>query len=98
MVDFSPEKMQFTNEVYQAGKFPVDPEYTHAIYSVRPIDENSCEITFDMEFRTKPAMMGGMMKGNFKSLIGDYFIALEHHLATGETVNQENFKEIKKQY
>lgn len=38
------------------------------------------------------------MKGNFKKLIGDYFIAIEHHIKTGEKVTQENFKAIKKQY
>lgn len=98
MVDFDPANFQFTNTVYQAGKFPVDPEYTRAIYKVRPIDANSCELVFDMEFRTKPAMMGGMMKSNFQKLIDDYFIAVEHHLATGESVNKDNFKQIKKQY
>lgn len=46
----------------------------------------------------KPAFMGGMMKGQFKKLINDYFIAIDHHVATGEKVTKANFKEIKKQY
>jgi len=42
--------------------------------------------------------MGGLMKGKFKKLIADYFIAIEHHIRTGESVNKSNFKSIKKLY
>lgn len=31
------------------------------------------------------------MKGSFKGLIKDYFIAIELHLKTGEHVTKENF-------
>ncbi len=98
MVNFDPENMTFINQVFQAGKFPVDPEYTKAVYKVEPIDENSCRFVFKMEYRTKPAMMGGMMKGRFKKLINDYALSIEHHITTGEKVNKDNFKEIKKSY
>lgn len=98
MVNYDPANMQFTNKVYKAGKFPVDPAYTQAIYKVESLGPSKSRLSFDMEFRTKPAMMGGMMKGSFKNLIEDYFIAVEHHAKTGEKVNQDNFKEIKKLY
>jgi hypothetical protein len=98
MLDFNPSEMTFTNQVDQAGKFPVDPEYTRAIYSVEDLGNGKSRLTFDMEFRTKPAMMGGMMKRSFSKLIEDYFIAIEHHIRTGEAVTKENFKEVKKQY
>ncbi len=95
-VNYDPQNYTFKNQVFQAGKFPVDPEYTYAIYKVEPIDANSSRFTFDMNFRTKPAFMGGMMKGNFKKLIEDYALAIEHHIQTGEKVNRDNFKSIKK--
>lgn len=98
MVNYDPVNKTFINKVYQAGKFPVDPEYTHAVYKVEPIDANSSRFIFDMQYRTKPAFMGGFMKGPFKKLINDYFIAIDHHVATGEIVTKENFKEIRKQY
>lgn len=98
MVDYDPANMQFTNRVYQAGKFPVDPEYTLAVYKVEDLGSGKSKLSFDMQFRTKPAAMGGMMKGSFKGLIQDYFIAVEHHAKTGEKVNRDNFKEIKKLY
>lgn len=98
MVDYDPDNMQFTNKVFHAGKFPVDPDYTFAVYKVEDLGDGTSNLSFDMQFRTQPAVMGGMMKGSFKNLIADYFIAVEHHAKTGEKVTKDNFKEIKKQY
>ncbi len=98
MVNYNPEQMSFTNTVYHAGKFPVDPEYTSAVYRVESLPNGQSKISFDMQYRTKPAFMGSMAKGKFKKLIRDYFIAIEHHAKTGEKVTKENFKEIKKKY
>lgn len=98
MVDYNPESMSFTNTVYHAGKFPVDPEYTQAVYKVESLPNGQSKISFDMQYRTKPGFMGAMAKGKFKKLIRDYFIAIEHHARTGEKVTKENFKQIKKKY
>ena len=97
-VNYDPENYTFKNQVYQAGKFPVVPEYTYAIYKIEVIDENSCRFVFDMNYRTKPAFMGGMMKRSFKKLINDYAIAVEHNVKTGEPVTKDNFKSVKKKY
>lgn len=97
-VDYDPENYTFRNQVFQAGKFPVDPEYTYAVYKVEPIDAHTSRFTFDMTYRTKPAFMGGMMKGKFRKLIADYALSIEHHVNTGEAVNKENFREIRRQY
>lgn len=98
MVNYNPSKMTFINKVYQAGKFPVNPDYTKAIYKVESLGENKCKVSFDMTYRTTPAFMGGMAKGQFKNLIRDYFISVEHHAKTGVKVTKNNFKTIKKQY
>jgi len=95
-VAYDPENYTFKNQVFQAGKFPVEPEYTYAIYKIEPLGNSKCKFTFSMTYRTKPAMMGGMMKGSFKKLIQDYAIAVEHYVKTGVAVNKDNFKEIKK--
>lgn len=97
-LDYDPKNYTFKNQVFQAGKFPVDPEYTYAIYKVEAIDASTSRLTFNMTFRTKPAFMGGMMKGSFKKLISDYGIAVEHHVNTGEKVTKDNFRRIKKEY
>ena len=96
-VSYNPESYTFKNQVFQAGKFPVDPDYTYAIYKLEAVDAQTTKFTFDMNYRTSPAFMGGMMKGKFKRLIEDYAIAIEHHVKTGEAVNKDNFKSIKKQ-
>ena len=98
MVNYSPEQMSFTNKVYQAGRFPVDPDYTQAVYQIKDLGNGQSEFSFDMQYRTKPAFMGAMSKGKFKKLINDYFIAVEHYTKTGEAVTKDNFKEIKKLY
>ncbi len=98
MINYRPEEMSFTNTVYQAGRFPVDPEYTQAVYKVEALSNGQSRITFNMQYRTKPAFMGAMARGNFKKLIRDYFIAIEHHAKTGEKVTKENFRKIRKKY
>ncbi|MCG8575701.1 MAG: SRPBCC family protein [Flavobacteriales bacterium] len=98
MLNYEPEKMRFVNQISQVGKFPLDAEVTRAIYQVTDLGNGKSKLSFDMQFRTKPAFMGAMMKGNFKKTIQDYFIAIEHHARTGEEVTKENFKEIKKKY
>ena len=97
-VDYDPENYSFKNQIFQVSKFPVVPEYSFATYKLEPIDDDSCQFTFDMTFRAKPAFMGGMMIGPFKKLIADYAIAVEHHVNTGENVTKDNFKRIKKEY
>ena len=98
LLNYRPEEMTYTNQVFAAGKFPVDPEYTRADYKVVPMNGDKCKLVFDMQYRTQPAFMGGMMKGKFRKLIEDYFISIEHYARTGEAVTTDNFKTIKKQY
>ncbi|MEL6867872.1 MAG: SRPBCC family protein [Bacteroidota bacterium] len=98
ITNYDPENRSFTNTVFKAGKFPVDPEYTRAIYKVEDLGNGQCKISFDMQYRTKPSFMGAMTKGSFKRLIKDYFIAIEHYAKTGEKVTKANFKKIKKNY
>ena len=98
IIKYDEDNMTYTNQIFQAGKFPVDAQNTKGTFNVIDLGNGSCKLTFDMQFRTKPAFMGGLMKGNFESLINDYFIAIEHHAKTGQNVNTENFKQIKKQY
>ncbi len=98
MVNYDPENRTFVNTVFQAGKFPMNPDYTKAVYKVEDLGNDKSRITFDMQYRTKPGIMGGMVKGKFKKLITDYMISVEHHARTGEKVTKENFKEIKRLY
>jgi hypothetical protein len=94
VVAWDPENMQMQNRILQAWKFPIDPDNTLATYTVEDLGDGTSRFLIDMDFRTKPAFMSGMMKSSFEGLLANYFIALEHHLATGETVTVDNFKAI----
>jgi len=95
---WEPEKMSFTQIIKDFKKFPIDKEHTEVVYSVEKIDANTSKIKANLMYRTKPAFMGGMVKGKFKGMLEDYFLAIEHHIKSGENVTVENFKSIKKQY
>lgn len=95
---FDPANYTFIVKMYHANGIPMDPNSTYAIYKVIPIDENSSKLVISLGIRTKPAFMGAIAKGKFKQTMADYTLAVEHHVLTGENVNKENFKEIKKQY
>lgn len=95
---WEPEKMSFTQIIKDYKKFPIDKENTQVVYSVERINANTSKIKANLMYRTKPAFMGGMAKGKFRGMLEDYFLAIEHHIKTGEKVTVDNFKQIKKQY
>lgn len=100
IVDWKPESYTFVNRVLEAGGFPIDPDNTRAIYKVEDLGNGSSIVSMTMQFRSKPSFMSGMLKSQFKGLISDYLLALEHYLSTGEVVNAKvgNFKKVKKRY
>lgn len=97
-IKYDPVNYSFEVEISHIAGLPLVAEYSRASYTVVPIDDTSSEFVFTMTYRTKPAFMGAMMKNRFKKTIGDYAIAIEHHILTGEDVNKDNFKSIKDQY
>ncbi len=100
IVGFDVANMTMTNRVLEAAGFPLDPENAQAIYSVEELGEGKSKVSILFHFRTKPSFLGPMMKGQFKGLLNDYLIALEHYLSTGEVVNAktDNFQTIKTLY
>ncbi len=84
--------------IYQSSGIPLNTDYSYGIYKVTPIDDKTSQLSMTMVLRTKPAFLGGLAKGQFKRDIADYLLAVEHHVLTGENVNKDNFKEIKKKY
>ena len=99
-VDYDPDNYTFKAAIYHVNGLPLepDPDVNYGIYKVVPVDDNSCKLVMELSIRTSPAFMGKMAKGKFKKTISDYTLAVHHHVVTGEIVNKDNFKEIKKQY
>lgn len=97
-VDFDPENYTFKVLIENAGGIPMNTDYSYGIYKVEPIDANTSKLIMTMGVRTKPAFLGWFAKGQFKKDIANYLLAVEHHVLTGESVNKDNFKSIKKIY
>ena len=92
--DLSPETFSFTNQV-KASKFPVVSELIRGYYQINLMSGQNSLFTFTVEFRTKTAFLDAVMKGKFKSLIGDYFTSIVHYATKGEKITKENLKRIK---
>ncbi|WP_196895222.1 SRPBCC family protein [Aureivirga marina] len=97
-IEFDAENHTFKVLIYQTDGIPLNTDYTYGIYDVDKISDTQSKLTMTMVLRTKPAFLGWIAKGQFKKDISNYLIAVEHHVITGENVNKENFKEIKKKY
>ena len=98
MVNYNALEYSFKAVINEAGGLPLVPSASYMLYDVDPIDEKTSKIKLKMVYITDPAFLGGLAKGKFKKTISDYAIAIEHYVLTGEDVNPEYFKEIKKQY
>ncbi len=96
--NYNRDNYSFDAKIYELGGLPMDETVSVGHYKLEKIDEQSCKLIFTMEYRTKPAFLGSMVKGKFKSQISDYLLAVDHYLNTGEEVHKSNFKAIKKEY
>ena len=97
-VSFDAENYTFKVLIYQTGGIPLNTDYSYGIYKVVPINDQSSKLIMEMGIRTKPSFLASIAKGQFKKDIADYLLAVEHHVITGENVNKDNFKAIKKTY
>ncbi len=97
-IEYDPENYTFKAVVYHAESVPMNTDYTHAIYRVIPLTEKTSKFEIEMNYRTKPAFLGWIIKGKYKNTLSDYTLAVKHYVMTGEPVTKDNFKSIKKKY
>ena len=88
VVESDPEHRQVVN-VIDAGPFPLKEAV--ATFDLKPIDENSTEVTMTMSFVPKFGPVGWlmaelMMKNKLRAMCGDILAGLDIHLQTGEIV------------
>ena len=98
MVDYDPENHKFKVDIQEAGGLPLAPDKSYMNYAVESVGEGKSKIILTMVFQTKPAFLGGLMKGKMKQTISDYALSIAHYTTTGEEINPDNFKRIKKLY
>ena len=97
-VEYDAQNYTFKNLFLNAGKFPLDPENTFAVYQIIPVDETTSKIVFEMSYRTRFVLTGRILEATFKKLIRDLAIAVEHNFNTGDVIDRSNYKLMKKQY
>ena len=49
MTNYNPREMTFVNKVYQAGRFPVNADYTQAVFRVECFFVYTSSFLFDMQ-------------------------------------------------
>lgn len=94
------EKMVAHNAVIDGKKLPLNFDNSRAIYSVKDNGDGTSVARYEFQYRTKPAFLGGLVKGGFKKQMSGTLVGLKHYIETGERVTPENgrYKEIKDKY
>ena len=100
IVSIDHEGMVMQNRMIDGGKFPLDRDNSQAFYRVVDHEDGTSTASYEFQFRAKPALMGFLMKGQFKKQLNETLMGLDHYITTGEVVNATtgNWKEIKKKY
>lgn len=88
--------LNFDVEIYEGG-LPMMDKMKARFDLVEKSEENT-EVILTMYYSTKPAFMGGLMKGKMAKFFLKMLIGLKYHLETGELVSKENIKHIQKEY
>lgn len=94
------KNMIMRNVILDAAKFPLDLDNSQAFYRVKDNGNGTSTASYEFQFRTKPAFMGGLVKGNFQKTLAGTLVGLKHYVETGEKVNAQNnkYKDIKGKY
>jgi hypothetical protein len=86
----------FDIEIFEGGLPMMDKMIGR--FDIYVISENQTEVKITMNYTTKPAFMGGLMKGKMIKLFDKMVIGLKYHLETGDLVTKENIKRIQHEY
>ena len=98
--DIDPENMVARNVVIGGEKLPLNFDNSQAFYRVRDNGDSTATASYEFQYRTKPGLMGGLVKGTFQKQLSGTLIGLKHYLETGEKVNPQTdlYDEIKDDY
>jgi Polyketide cyclase / dehydrase and lipid transport len=88
------------NTTIAGAKFPIDMDNSQAFYQVKDNGNGTSTASYELQYRTKPAMMGTIAKKQFINTLSGTLVGLKHYLETGEIVNGTNgkYKSIKDKY
>ncbi|MBB6463749.1 SRPBCC family protein [Flammeovirga kamogawensis] len=98
MTEYNEEEYSFKAEILAVNGLPIDTTQSYMLYNLDAVNDSTTSISLTMVYRTNPAFLGKLAKGKFKRGIEDYALSIQHYALTGEEVNPDNFKQIKKLY
>lgn len=100
IADVDHKNMVMRNVVFDSKKLPLNFDNSQAFYRVKDNGDGTSTASYVFQFRTKPGLMTGLVKGTFQKQLAGTLIGLKHYVETGEKVNPETglYKKIKKDY
>ncbi|WP_422858869.1 SRPBCC family protein [Flagellimonas sp. S174] len=100
IADIDKENMVMRNTIVDGKKLPLNLDNSQAFYRVKDNGNGTSTAEYEFQFRTKPAFIGFIAKGQFKKQLKGTLIGLKHYVETGEIVRGGNGKydEIKDKY
>ncbi|MEO1301794.1 MAG: hypothetical protein AAFV36_01305 [Myxococcota bacterium] len=79
----------------EAFGVPVDTESTFGTSQLIALDEQRTLFRLRFVLNTSPGFLVWFAKGSVREELTDMTIGMEHYLATGETVSEENLERVK---
>ncbi|MCO4745408.1 MAG: SRPBCC family protein [Proteobacteria bacterium] len=77
----------FVYDVYETVNFPIDT--MHVAFGVRTDDDGQTWVYNIIDYRLKPAMMTGMLRGSFHNSARNTVLGIKHVVETDERLNSD---------
>ncbi|PCJ96905.1 MAG: hypothetical protein COA50_06320 [Flavobacteriaceae bacterium] len=84
----------FALVIDEAHGIPFNRVYVE--YQITALEMGKTKVVQHIYYRTKPALMGQIMKGKLGNSFESIIVGLKYHMETGDTVTKKKYKKIKK--
>ncbi len=97
-VDLDDRNFTFVAEVIDGKGLPLATGTNRATYTLKALDNHTCELIIQVAMRSKPAIFSMIFSGKYKDWMEKFAIGLHHHVITDEIITAKKIKEIEKKY